>query len=104
MGLFDYLAMNEFEVIGVQATSRSHHSDHRRKMLKSKLFPKWIGPNRRVELQTWKIGDWPYEGKDKTEELTIEDWHKYQAQMKAEENTLDKTSPLYRELILGEKV
>jgi len=97
-----FFSIGEWYTLGIQTTSRSALAPHRNKMLKSATFPWWTEhPNHRTFLQGWDLHKNRY--RHKTEELTMKDWTTYQTELEAK-NVLDKTSPLYRELILGEKV
>lgn len=109
LGIYDYLAFNDAgEMLAIQTTTKHNMEARRRKMLNKKTFEWWTKGGRRSVLHGWyrkknankkEVGLWLLVEK----ELTMKDWTTFQTEKEAK-NTLDKTSPLYRELILGEKM
>jgi len=98
LGIYDYLAFNEEEEIAIQTTTKANISTRRKKMLTAKTFEWWTsGKTRRSLLHGWykESGMWCV----KEEELTMEDWHKRQKEIRQEEQFVDVNSPLYKELM-----
>ena len=53
-GMFDLIAFNDCEIIGVQCGAVSGHSGHRRKIIESPDVEKWLTVfNRRIEIWSW---------------------------------------------------
>lgn len=100
LGIFDYLVFNDAgEMIAIQTTTKHNMSERRKKMLSSVAFSWWTKGGRRAILHGWECinkqrGIW----KLHEEELTMDDWNTFQAKKKEIESTVDKKSPLYREL------
>lgn len=98
LGIYDYLAFNDTDpcLYAIQTTTKAHHPDRRRKMLKSRSFSWWTKGTRRSILLTWykEKGKWM----PKEEELTMDDWNKYQAELAEEMNKIDTESELYKML------
>lgn len=96
LGIYDFLAFNDHEIIAVQTTTKPNRSSRFKKMMKSRSFASWTKGNRRSALLTWaKVkGKWqPF-----YEELTMEHWNKYQAELAEEMNKVDTDSELYKML------
>ena len=76
-GFLDFLAVNQFETLGVQATSLSNKSSRKNKILTERAFEakQWLSfPGRRLEV--W---GWGWSEKDKswtldTTEITLGDF------------------------------
>jgi len=98
LGIYDFIAMTDEELIAVQTTTKSNHSSRRHKMLRSQTFAWWTKPkaHRRSMLLTWykERGKW----KPREEELTMEDWEKYQADIQERNSHIDTNSDLYKTL------
>ena len=97
LGIYDFLAFNDDEIIAVQTTTKSNRSSRWHKMLKSKSFAWWTkGKGRRSVLLTWykEKGKWM----PKYEELTMKDWDAYQQKLQEEMNKIDTESDLYKML------
>ena len=109
LGIYDYLAFNDDgEMIAIQTTTKHNMEARRKKMLAKTTFSWWTKGGRRSILHGWyrrkgkngkEVGGWLLEEK----EFTMKDWTTYRTEQEAK-NALDKTSPLYRELIFGEKM
>lgn len=97
LGIYDYLAFNDAgEMIAIQTTTRAHASDRRKKMLRSNSFAWWTVGGRRSLLSTWykERGRW----KLQEEELTLENWQRYQDEEKERNSKIDTSRPLFKEL------
>lgn len=97
LGIYDYLAFNDDgEMIAIQTTTKSELSRRRKKMLSDKSFSWWTKGGRRSILHGWykEKGKW----KLHEEELTMDDWNKFQAKKKEIESQIDENSPLFKEL------
>ena len=98
LGIYDYIAMNDREIIAIQTTTKPNALARRKKMLKAKAFSWWTQGGRRSILHGWyknKSNRWVVQ----KEELTMKDWHEYQAKIKKEMDSVDyKESALYKEL------
>lgn len=97
LGIYDYLAFNDDgEMIAIQTTTKPNVSTRRKKMLSAKTFSWWTKAGRRSVLHGWykEKGRWKlYE-----EELTLRQWEDFQAVAKKEQSTINKNSPLFKEL------
>jgi|GEM_PF-4017499 len=100
LSIFDYLAFNDAgDMIAIQTTTKHNASARRKKMLGKPSFSWWTKGGRRSLLHGWECinkarGIW----KLHETELTMEDWESFQAAKRAEEQIVNKDSPLYKEL------
>jgi len=98
LGIFDYLAFNNKEIIGIQTTTKNNMGARRKKMLSSKSFSWWTNGGRRSILHGWfknKSNRWDVE----EEELTMDEWTAFQERTRKEcKDANHKESALYKEL------
>lgn len=97
LGIYDYLAFNDAgEMIAIQTTTKGNALARRKKMLSRQSFSWWTQGGRRSILHGWykKSGKWVLQ----EEELTMEDWNKWQAAEKEKNSHIDTESALYKEL------
>jgi hypothetical protein len=54
-GIIDIVAIYPDYTLGIQATSASNHSSHRKKLRESENSRRWLtDPNRRLEIWSWR--------------------------------------------------
>lgn len=96
LGIYDYLAFNDHEILAIQTTTKSNMSSRRKKMLTAKSFARWTKGNRRSILIVWhkERGRW----KETVEELYMKNWDAMQAKIAEENNKVDTDSDLYKML------
>lgn len=104
LGFADYQIFDDDGFMALcQTTTKNNISARRKKILGKTSFSWWCKAGRRVFLHGWyrktnkegvKIGKWILH----EEELTMDDWHQYQKELKEKNNTFDRTDPLYLEL------
>ena len=92
LGIYDYIAFNDEETICIQTTTKHNSLARRKKMLGSQAFKWWTAPKakRRSILQGWYMekGRW----KVQEEELTLNDWQLFQAELSKNDEELEKLS------------
>ncbi len=99
LGIFDYLAFNDEEIVGIQTTTKHNMNDRRKKMLSRKSFAWWTsGKHRRAILHGWyknSSNRWDVV----EDELTMEDWYAMQEKIEHDAAAVDPTkTALYGEL------
>lgn len=97
LGIYDYLAFNDAgEMLAIQTTTKANVSARRKKMLHAKSFSWWTKGGRRSILHGWykKSGRWLLH----EEELTMDDWQKFQDAETKKNSVIDKNSSFFKEL------
>ncbi len=98
LGIYDYLAFDDDdkEMFAIQTTTKGNMGARRKKMLAKATFAWWTKGRRKSILHGWyqERGKW----KVMEEELTMNDWNKWQAEEKERNSHIDTNSALYKQL------